>query len=314
MFYSCKNKPEINLSMDPGLSEISEMITRYPINDSLYYLRAEWNYQQNYFKEAITDLLYAIKLDSLQPRYHHLLADALLDHNQSYEALARMKEAVRLFPSRISTLLKLAEFQNILKQYDESIKTCLRVLDIDPLYAEAYLMVGINYRDLKDTVNAILSLQKATAYDDKLSDGWILQARLNSMKNNAYAEKCLSNAYKIDSNSIPTLHAMADFYQDQQPLKSLHYYEKMVSLDPIYLEAIINAGIIYFSLDSFTKALEHFNILCERDPANSLFYYHRGTVKEAMNNKAGARSDYKMAVNLEPKNEEYLSALKLLDK
>lgn len=313
LFSFCKNKPDIDFSGDAAFFELTDKILRNPEEDSLYFLRAEWYYHQNKFEEAITDLRFAIKLDSFQFRYHHLLADALLDHNQSFEALSRMEAAARLFPARMPTLLKLAEFQNILKQNDESIKTCLRILAIDPLNAEAYLMAGINYRDLKDTANAILSLQKATTYDDRLTDGWLLLAELNSVHNHTYAVQCLANAYKIDSNSTSILHSMADFYQDRNPYESIKLYEKIISLDPTYMDAINNAGILYFTVDSFTKALEHFTILCDKDPANSLYYYRRGTVKEAMNDKLGAKADYQIAVRLDPKNKEFMEALNKLN-
>lgn len=309
IFISCKNEPEINPIIDAGLTEITERIARNPTVDSLYFIRAERNYNLAHFDEAITDLKYAIQLDSLNALYYHLLADALLDNNQSFEALNTMKEAARVFPGRIQTLLKLAEYQNILKQYDESIKTTLQVLSVDPLHAEGYLMIGLNYRDLKDTANAILSLQKATTYDDKMADAWLLLAQLNKFKDQVYATRCLTNAYNIDTNSIQTLHAIADFYQDQDPLKAISCYEKIISLDPSYIDAIINAGIVYFSIDSFSKALDHFTIACERDPSNALFYFRRGTVKEAINDLEGAKTDYQIAIRLAPENKHYIQAL-----
>lgn len=309
IFISCKNEPEFNPIIDPGLIEITEKIARNPADDSFYFLRAKRNYDLAHFEEAITDLQFAIKIDSLNPPYYHLLADALLDNNQSFEALNMMKEAVRVFPGRIQTLLKLAEYQNILKQYDESIKTTLQVLAIDPLHAEGYLMIGLNYRDLKDTANAILSLQRATTYDDKMADAWLLLAQLNKFKDVVYAKRCLTIAYDIDTNSIQSLHAMADFYQDQDPLKAISCYEKIISMDPSYMEAIINAGIVYFSIDSFSKALDHFTIACQREPSNALFYYRRGTVKEAINNLEGAKTDYQIAIRLDPENKDYIQAL-----
>lgn len=308
---SCKENSEQEvITIDPELQLLTEAVELYPTSDSLVYKRAVWNYTHSDLNQAELDIKYAIKLDSLVPEYYHLLADIHLDNNHSYEAVSTMKEAALLFPDRIQTLLKLSEFQNIIKQYDESIKTSARIFKLDPFNAEAYFMTALNYRDLKDTSNAIISLQKATTYDDQLTDGWLLLAKLTQKTKPKEADQYIHTVLRLDTLSVATLHAAAEYFQESDPLKAIGFYKKIIEKDPSYIQAIVNAGIVYFSIDSFSQAINHFDIAIQQEPANARLYYSRGTVREANGDIAGAQQDYKQAIVLDPDNKEYSGALK----
>ncbi|MEO5581095.1 MAG: tetratricopeptide repeat protein [Saprospiraceae bacterium] len=292
--------------------QLDQAILDHPFVDSLYYLRATNSYQKGDFKSAQADLVYAIKLDSLSPDYYHLLADAYLDNNDSYQGLSTMYRAAKQFPDRIPTLLKLSEFQNILKQNDQSLETINSILKVDPINANAYLMAGINLRDLKDTVNAIKNLLKATRYDDQLVDSWIILGQLTRKSDFNIANAYFENAMRIDSEGINTLHNYAEFLQDTLPLSAIRLYKKIIDIDHKYQDAYLNAGILYFKLDSFSQALSHFNILTQLEPAEPKFYYYRGTIKEAMADKKGARLDFEQALHLKPDFTEASKAMKSL--
>jgi tetratricopeptide (TPR) repeat protein len=312
-FIHCRDQTGINeFAKDKLVRQLDQAILDHPFEDSLYYLRATYYYQKGDFKTAQADLKYAIKLDSLAPDYYHLLADAYIDNNDSYEGLSTMEQAAKQFPNRILTLLKLSEFQNILKQNDHSLETITSILQLDPANANAYLMAGINLRDLKDTVNAIKNLVKATGYDDQLVDAWIILGQLTRQSHFNIGKAYFENALRIDSDDINTLHSYAEFLQDTLPLAAIHLYQKIINLDHTYQNAYLNAGILYFKLDSFPQALTHFNILTQLEPAEPKFYYYRGTVKEAMADKNGARQDFEQALKLKPDFVEAVKAIKSL--
>lgn len=307
-----EEKPET--SGHPGLNTLHEDILAHPFEDSLYFLRGTYYYQQANFEDAVRDLEYAISLDSLQPAYHHLLADALLDGNRSYEALETLKKAVALFPQRIPTLLKLSEFQYILKQYEASLRTCQLIRNQDPANAEAWFMAGLNYRDLMDSAQAISSLQRATTLDDLHTDAWIILGKLLQSGDKDQALRAFENAVLADSTSLQALHSLAGYWQDQgQLVRALDIYHALIQLDPSYTAAFIQAGLIYFQQDSFSKAYEYFDIGCRQEPANANVYFYRGTSREALGDPEGARSDFRQALKLDPSNKEAGRALDLVN-
>lgn len=306
------DKPEN--SAHPELTALHEDILAHPFEDSLYFLRGVYYYQQEKYEDAIRDLEYAISLDSLKPPYHHLLADALLDGNRSYEALQILKKAVALFPQRIPTLLKLSEFQHILKQYEASLQTCQLIRNLDPANAEAWFMAGLNYRDLTDSAQAISSLQRATTLDDRHTDAWIILGKLLQSRDKDQALKAFENAVLADSTSLQALHSLAGYWQDLgQVDRALDIYHAIIQIDPAYTAAFIQAGLIYFQQDSFSKAYEYFDIGCRQEPANATVYFYRGTSREALGDPEGARSDYRQALKLDPGYKEAGRALDLVN-
>jgi tetratricopeptide (TPR) repeat protein len=289
-----------------------QMIEASPWEDSLYFHRAQDFYLQGEWLAAIADLEYAIRLDSTVSDYFHLLADAYLDNNQSYEALQTMRKAVNLFPSYLPSKLKLAEFQYLLKLYDQSIITCRQIVADRPVEAEAFFMMGMNYKALKDSLQAIEMFRKACTYDDQLADGWMILAGLIKTKDSSYARQCIENALRVDSVSSSIKHAYAEFFQDSEPLRSIATYQDIIQSDPDYIDAYLNLGILYFSQDSFPKAIEHFSMACAKDPLSAKFKYFRGTAYEAIGNIGQAKKDYADALALDPQNESIQDALRAI--
>ena len=114
------------------VKEITESLQKDPLNGDLYYSRAKIFYEKEMYDEAISDMAQAMRIDSVNVDYHHLLADVFLDYYKSRQALQTLERAAVLYPKRIPTLLKLSEFQVILRQNDEAFTTIDQILKIDP--------------------------------------------------------------------------------------------------------------------------------------------------------------------------------------
>jgi len=165
---------------NPAIDGLSVAIAENPNDPSLYAKRADMFYQNEGYDEAINDLQTALNIDSTNVDYLHLLADVYLDYYQSYPAINTMMKAATLYPTRIPTLLKLAEFQLILKQYDRSITTINEVLKLEQLNAEAYFMLGLNFKEQGDIDRAMGSFQTAVENNPDLVDAWINLGQLHA--------------------------------------------------------------------------------------------------------------------------------------
>jgi len=94
---------------DNLVDQLTEQINAEPDNPELLYQRATTLHEKEEYEAAIRDLTKAMSIDSLQPKYYHLLSDNYMDYFKSRKALDVMEEAGRLFNERIPTLLKLSE-------------------------------------------------------------------------------------------------------------------------------------------------------------------------------------------------------------
>ena len=100
---------------NPAVDGLSAQISNSPNDATLYAARAGAWLELEGFDQAIEDLQKAISIDSLKPEYHHVLADIYMDYYKSRLALLTLERASVVFPEGIPTLLKLTEFQKILK-------------------------------------------------------------------------------------------------------------------------------------------------------------------------------------------------------
>ena len=317
LFASCNSSNDGAQNKKTGnaaLDQLNELIAKDSTDHSLFFERAKLYYDNSYFDGAIEDLEYAIELDSLVPEYYHLLSDSYLDYFRSKEALLTMEKCVSLFPKRIPSMLKLSETQLILKQFDNSLQTCSNILTINPQNAEAYFMMGMNLRSTEDIERAKVAFRKATELDPELIDAWIILGQLYEDENDPKALEYYDAAVNIDMENPLPLHSKAFYLQNNGDVNgALEIYRQINIVDKNYLDAYLNSGILYMSMDSVSQAFEQFDIMCKIKPQLYLSYYYRGMAHEAMNNFEQAKADYTTCLKLNTKYSKAQIALNELE-
>ncbi len=315
---ACTDTPpptaELNtVSNYPEIEKINQQIKADPQNSELLYIRARAYQKLEGYDEAISDLTTAIKIDSSKIDYHHLLADIYLDYSKSYQALNTMKKIAEIYPNRIPTLLKLSQFQLILKKHDESMATIGKILELDPQNAEAFFLRGLNFKEkgiLKSTIN---SLQRTVELDPDITDAWIMLGELFAAEKNPAAIQYFDNAVRVDPNNIAALHTKANYLQQNGLLiEAIDVYRSIIKLDPSYSDAYYNSGLAYLEMDSLDLAYRNFDIVTKTDPTNVSGYYFRGVSAQMKGDIATAKNDYQQAINLAPEFEQAKNALKEL--
>lgn len=311
---SCNSDKSHAKKISNEADEISAEIEKDLGNAELYFQRAQMHYNDSAYDKAITDLEKAISLDSLQPQYYHLLSDTYMDYYRSKEALVIMSRAVTRFPQRIPTLLKLSETQLILKLNDSSLETVAKILRIDPDHPEGHFMKGMNFRAMGEIDLAINAFQTATELNPELIDAWIIAGDLFFEKGLPIALDYYDAALRVDPENTTALHSKAYYLQNNtRDNDAIQLYKKINLIDKNYLDAYLNAGILYMTMDSLEEAKEQFNIMASVEPTNHLPYFYRGLIYEAQGDMDAARKDLQNSVNLNgefPKAKLALSRVK----
>lgn len=313
---SCKNdkNPVSELSGIAEIDEITAQIQKDPNSAELFFQRGDKYYKNEMFDRAIVDLQKAISLDSINPNYYHLLADSYMDYFNPDEAMATMRKVLLLYPERVPSLLKLAEYKHILEDYDGSIMTLNEIIRLDPQNGEAYFMLGMNFKSLNDTKRAKNSFQTAAEMDSKITDAWMILGEIYEAEKDPKALQYYESAILSDPNSMEARHAKAFYLQNNNKIdQAQEIYKEIILLDKYYTAAYLNSGYLYLDTDSLDRAFEQFDIMTTVAPTNYLGFYMRGIVHEMKGNKKSALSDYESAHNLNNKDkkvEESLLALK----
>jgi tetratricopeptide (TPR) repeat protein len=307
--------PEKNSTGNSSIDALSEQIKANPKSASLYAKRAEAYYGADAYDLAIADMASAMKLDSNNIDYHILLADIYVESLQSRLALKTMERAVSLNPDKIPTLLKYAEMQLILQFHNESMETINKILFRDPLNADAFVLMGINFKETGDTTKAIVAFKKATNLKSELTDAWLNVALLKGAKNEKDALDYFNTAIRLDSTNAAILHAKAHYLQTlNQPDEALAIYRQIGILDPHYKDAFFNSALIYIEKDSLDKALELLNITTEITAIYPKAYYYRGYIFERKKDYESARKNYQQAASMSPSYKEAQEAVDRLKK
>jgi tetratricopeptide (TPR) repeat protein len=298
----------------PAIEDLTKRIEASPNNAELYAARGFLWYENENYDEGIADLEKAIQLDSTRAEYFHTLADVYMDYYKSRKALNIMERAGAAFPKRVPTLLKLAEFQLIVKQHTQALFTLERIRQIEPLNPEMFLMFGNVFFDMDKKDQAITAYQSAVENDPGLIDAWIKLGTLLADKGSPIAEKYFDNALRVDSNNIDALHAKAYFLSNKKDdLKgAIQLYKKINTIDQQYVDGYYNLGLIYLDMDSLDQAYKSFDLAIKFDPTFPGAYYHRGHAAELQGKREQAISDFKSTLNLDPEYEAAKAGLQRL--
>jgi tetratricopeptide (TPR) repeat protein len=314
VFFGCNDKADntqANSSTgNAALDKLNNLISKDSTDHTLLYERAQLYYENRYYDGVIEDLNKAIAMDSLQPGYYHLLSDAYMDYFKSKDALITMEQCVDLFPKRIPSMLKLAETQLILKQYDSSLQTCSNILSINAQNGDAYFLMGMNLRSMGDIPRAKNAFRKATEFDPELTDAWIILGQIFEDESDPRALDYYDAAINIDRENPLPWHSKAYYLQNAGRVEeALDIYRQINIIDKTYLDAYLNAGLIYMSMDSIENAFEQFDIMVKTKPQFYLSYYYRGMAHENMGRLEAAKEDYNTSLRLNTKFDKAQRAL-----
>lgn len=306
--FSCQDKPSKDSVANPSNNEIDvvvagmlQAIKEDPTNASIWEAKSRYLYEREKYDEALQDIDKAISLDSTIIDYQHLKADIQLDYYKSREAIATLEHILSRYPNRIPTLLKLSEFQHILKNHEGSIQTINEIIRLQSYNAEAYFMLGMNFRELDDIEKAKASFQRAVELDADLTDGWIILGNIYEAEKNNQALQYYNSAISSNPTSIAALHSKAFYLQNNDDvIGAIQIYRQINGLDPQYEDAYLNTGILYLSIDSLQQAKVHFDILRQINPSNPFAFYYSGLTEEYLGNIDKAKESYSTALRLKP--------------
>ena len=317
--FSCQNGPSNDnkefVNSFPEIQQLTELIQGHPNDASLYFDRAKmYDFHEN-FSAARQDLHQAIQLDSSLVDAWHLWADIEIDNYNSFDALKIMESASERFPENINTMLKLSEFQLILKQYNEALKTLQLVFQQSPTNAEAYFMRGMVFKELKDTSNAIINMKLATREDPEIIDAWLILGELTLAQGDPHAIDYFTAILEVDPNNEPARFGIGQYWLEQNNFdQALSTYQELQKLNQFDPNIYFNLGIVYLEVDSLQHAREHFELSIKSDPSFAIAYLYRGFSNELMGYIDEAITDYQNTLKIEPDNVRAKEGLRRLRK
>jgi tetratricopeptide (TPR) repeat protein len=298
----------------PALKSINAKILASPSEPVLYHERSLIYLSLREFTEAVNDAKRAIKMDSTNVKYYLTLSDVYFAQNSTRLAKELLETTVKKFPDNTEALLKLAELYFLVRKYQEGIDFVNKALKINENLAKGYFIKGSIYRESGDTAKAISSLVTATEQDSKMVDAQYDLGVIYAARKNPIALEYYNNVLRLQPAHPQARYARAKLLQDLGKADdALTEYGEILKSDPSCDNCEYNCGAIYLQIKKDPKkALEHFSKAIAINKNSLSAYLARGYTYSLLKDKASARADYNMCLQLQPNYEPAIQGLNSL--
>lgn len=304
---------ENDTSFSEDVRTISAKINANPQDAELYYKRGNTFYYEKRFKDAIGDFEVAITLNPKQPLYHFRCAETWIsmDSTNSEKTKNHLQQALELKPDYHAATALLAKYYLARQQYDEAIKRYTSLLDQPEFTDPAFVMLAVAYKEQKDTLKAETIIDRALTVNPQNFDAVMQKVLLLYHRKDPQAISWANKAVRMDEFSDEALYTLALILQGQMKYAdAMTYYERCVKVNPNHVFAHYNLAVIQSLFDNHEECIDWCNKVLDLNPQFDNALALKGYSYEKMGNKKAALSEYKAALEINPKATLALEGLK----
>lgn len=306
--------PRDTTAVGKKIQEISLRIKDDPDNTALLHERAQMHMSRGDVANALLDMEKVINRDTTNADYFLTLSDVHLAATKPGRSKAALEKCLSIDPENKLAYEKLAELYFIAQQYKEAIVNLDAVLRLDITNPKAYFMKGMCFRDMGDTTRAISSFQTCIEQDPKHYNANLQLAMIYHARNQPVAEQYYDAALRIEPQSTDALYGRGLWFQENRRdyNSAIRDYTSAITFNPKAAPAHFALGFIHYQyLQVYDQAIRHFNDAIQADPKWPEAWFNRGLSYEAKGDIAAAGSDYRKALELNPR---YVNAQKALQR
>jgi len=192
-------------------------------------------------------------------------ANELYKEGDIEEAITNYEKIIELNPTNYEVLCFLCVGYDKTKQSTKALETCSRAINIIPDRPEAYLNLGMVYRNLGQRESEISNFEKAIKHSKSPEIYTKAYANLGftfvSLGQYNNAQMNFKKAIEYDPKNYEAHYWLGFCYYKSGDLETARkYYEKSLEINPDYGAPYIGLGLIYQQLGDFRKAKENYQI------------------------------------------------------
>jgi tetratricopeptide (TPR) repeat protein len=269
-----------------------------PVRMSKAYLL----YRMDRPTDALAASIALVALDDSLASNHELVAElsvALGDHSRGEKAARR---AIQLEPNRTNAYLYLAQALDGQSRLEETLTAFEDLLKLDPSHRDGLLGYADVLRRLNLPRRAIEQLKRAVKeYPDEIGPRRLLGAIYIDEGTHDRAVEVLVDATNIDGNDavVRLLLGRAYLARGQEPLAVIEL-QKAIALNPDLASSYVALGEAEFRRGYRDRALDYVRKALTRDASEISAYLLSARVKEDAGDLAGAETDLRKAVEIDP--------------
>jgi tetratricopeptide (TPR) repeat protein len=186
--------------------------------------------------------------------------------------------------------------------YKDAIKEFNKAIDLNPLYAEAFLYKGLAKIELEDNSQAIKDLTITIELDPAFSDQAHYFRGLAKYNLEDYTGSIddLTIAIRMNPDYVAFYQRGKANLKLKEYRRSLQDFEISIRLQPDFYEAYLYRGINHYYMNKLEEAIEDLEISKRYLPNNAMAFYYSGLARTGIQNSYVAIEDLNKAIELNP--------------
>ena len=272
---------------------------------------------QKKLDEAVTAYRRAIELDQRYAAAHNNLAAVLAEQQKLPEAIAAGRRAIEINPRYAIAYSGLGSALASQGEFRDAIASCLKAIELEPEYAGNYITLGIVHRELRQWPEAVAAFRQAVELNS--TDA----AAFNNLGNVYYDQQKWDDAVSAYQKSIALRPGYADSHRNlgevfagkQKWPEAVRAFGKAIELEPNNADHHSDLSVALRSQGLWAEAIAAQRKAIELAPTDAHGYNGLAGLLcstkagDKLRDPAGAVEAAKRAVQLAPKNQEYLRTL-----
>lgn len=294
--------PPVPQPRQSAADSLEAAILANPNSPEPYHARAKFRASAGNPQGAFEDWGLALKADSAFSPAWENRTDMLYRMQNMEGCLEELNACIRYAPESTACLLRRAEFNIHLGQFERAFDDLNQALRINDQLHEAYWMKGKIYAANGNTEKAISSYQTAVEVNPQFFDGFISLGIYLAELNDPVAEEFYRSAIELRPQSVEARYNLAMFMQDAGRFdEALGTYRAILDIDSTNATASFNQGYIHLEyFANYDSAAFWFTEAIQRLPYYHQAFFNRGLARESMGDLSGAISDYSEALRIKP--------------
>ena len=145
--------------------------------------------------------------------------------------------------------------------YQQSIRSFTRAIELNPGYAKAYFNRGVSYFKLDNDQLALYDFNKAIELSPRYADPYHVRGRIYATSNQYWRSiRDCNKAIELKPRFAEAYYTrgLANLYQGKHHQQAINDFTKTVELKPMFAEAYFARGMAYFSQGNDEKGVEDY--------------------------------------------------------
>ncbi|MEW5693471.1 MAG: tetratricopeptide repeat protein [Candidatus Hydrogenedentota bacterium] len=328
---------------DKAVRSFKKAISLQPDNYRLIYNLGVLYFENNDIENALNNFERVVLINSNDVKSWENIAGIYFKKGIYNKSLDAVNRVILKEPYNTNMLLLKAYLLDAMAKYDEAVSVYKKVISLDPKSNEAkksFLNLGViaerkgdilqavsYYRNADDNDPlmhfnlgvvyekqglfelAVNEYQKAIAIESKNAQfKFVLAKLLYRLEMYEEAERELINAKELGLDDFEMWMLLAEVYaKSNKNEQALELYNTLLERDistTNVVRILNNKGIMYDRLGQYDRALEMYNIVLNKQPANPAIYHNIGLVYTHMKDFPSSIRMFKKSIYLDPNNKD----------